>query len=347
KAWISRVAALLLGEREDVDSWEDLDDDGADLRFQHICLQSVSQKALTLSWQKRQPVGKEEAMSRQALKNGGTERQEVLYAVKGKRDHAIQELSSQLSVELLEKHEDLPAAELPGWFWADAEDPGMLQARQLFYLVTGQDLPEEHQPLVRSVVTQKSPGEEDLSKLFMLILATVSSSLVSSSHLHVAFQSLSASRTQLLRFGKNLLPGTLDSSPADLRSLLVLGSLCWRLLTCLQDAYCLLGGEGALFKSHLRLDGGPVVLTEAGPVRKAANGYRVGLRGWDDEQVITADQLEQVRGRLQREGAEIAQSRDGKLPIVKNLSGEVAFKFHRRWMILSGAPAKLEVKALD
>ena len=154
RAWIARVAALLMGDPDMADSWED---DERDLRFQHIDFHRVSLMALKRSWDARRPVAQLEAQARRAQKD-----REL---VQCSRDAAKAKLCQELHVEDLEERVVLEAARLPQWFWHDACDPDVWCARKFFYLVTGRDLmdlPEKHRDLVRSALMHKCHGETNL-----------------------------------------------------------------------------------------------------------------------------------------------------------------------------------------
>eukprot|EP00493_Phyllostaurus_siculus_P025625 UN25970 len=70
------------------------------------------------------------------------------------------------------------------------------------------------------------------------------------------------------------IPGIVEGKDA-VYSALLLGELLWMLPTLLQDAFCILGGEGSLFgQFHLS---GCKAICGAGRVHKARSGYRVNI----------------------------------------------------------------------
>lgn len=172
-------------------------------------------------------------------------------------------------VKLTEKQEPLTAAKVRRGLWNDHDDPDTLRARQLSFMVTGSELPEGFLELVRHVITHKDMGEAGMNHrlLFIVALTTVSGDVVSGSHLEEMLQGLPRVQERGLR---KLAP---KSNRQQISSRLVLGGLSWRLLSLLQEAFCLTGGDGSFFRRHLQLDGGPALL------EKRAQSRRVRARG--------------------------------------------------------------------
>ena len=355
KAWIARVAALFLG-KPGGDSWEDEDQD-RDLRFQQVVLEGVSTAALQQAWKLGREIASAEKEAHECRRQH-MEDMEQKYAHASKEEQ-LKERRQKLGLELLdqlggkhlggmtdvekmkltEEQEPLTAAKLPQWFWDDHDDSDTLRARQFFYMVTGHELPEDYLELVRQVITHKDVGEAVMNHHLLFILALITicrdvSDVVSGSHLEEMLAHLPRQQVEGLR---KLLP---RSKPPQISSRLVLGGLSWRLLSWLQEAFCLTGGDGPLFRRHLQLDGGPVLL------EGKAKSYRVRVRGLGRNQTVCEEDVATVERMLVEVGGQA--TKDGAVTLrVTHMSEKDVLKFQRRLVVIRASPLVLEVYRLS
>ena len=197
----------------------------------------------------------------------------------------------------------MSAAELPPYFWKAKK------VEQMFYLATGQDLPERHRGL------DIESSMKDRIQLFGLVFCTVASKYVLPLHIqHLAsifnlkLQALAEckvpemlgdvrndvlkwpsinSRKHILMdlgFGVSLV----ERLRLRMSSLLLMGGFCNSYMIILQDAFCLLGFQD-VFLPYLPLDGGPILLTE-GLVRRGSHGYQIFIRPLAEEEEVSESQ---------------------------------------------------------
>lgn len=159
------------------------------------------------------------------------------------------------------------AEDIPDWVHEGMQG-GVPRARSVFYIVTGidlQSLPAEQGNLVRACVTTQSNHSQQIGFLALVAAHVGRSTLVAEQMRDICSPLAVPVNIPSLVEGENHVYGAI-----------LLGQLLWTLPSLIQDAFCLLGGDGPLF-AKLRLHRAKAVCSE-GRVHKAKHGYRVNIR---------------------------------------------------------------------
>ncbi|CAJ1389286.1 unnamed protein product [Effrenium voratum] len=319
-----RVAGLLAGAKSDLpDSWEEEEASGQQFTF---AVETISPQAILKCAPFAQKVATMEEQVAEFRKNQQEHKAAAtLQEAQDCRQEALLVLE-KLGPNLKDrKYEE---AEAPSWLF-DAS-PG----HRFWFLATGSaEVPEEaehvHGPMSNAAKR----------RLFLQVLATMVRDIaVARDHWQHLCKMLNVQvQSECIK---------LEGKEKLIKSSLILGSLCWKALKIIQDAFCLSGGQGFFFNERLPLDGGPVVLTE-GHVHKARNGYRFIVRALGDSQEVPDSWVKAAQLKALTELNAQLQFSKNNMFIINHLGAEDAFKFHRRIVIVEGVPVRMTVKALD
>lgn len=229
------------------------------------------------------------------------------------------------------------------------------RAANLFYLVTGRKLStlsSQHQELIARCM-RKRDAEADGAlppSMLLLFLCLLGSGQLLPGHvqqlcadLNVDVRGLPELPTPDFALGPSVDKDRIAAAA------LVLGDLATWLLAYLQDCFCLCGGQGLLCPSAILFDGGPVVLTELGRVRRGSDGYKLTALAPQGE--MPPDEvlhmLETQIGTSFPGG--IVEHKGGHQHWIKvtGVSGLEAFSLHRRIVVCNSTPYIINVSALQ
>jgi len=333
---LERLAAFLA--RPQSESWDD-DEDGHDASYLAVAVERLHDEVFGMCTQAAHEVAELERVARQTSSPVAGETAEL------KMRELLQRVSA---VEAISTSERVGEMELPQWVWEGAvlpvpqesEDQRKARAESFFFLATGTELPARHLSLVKKCVsTGTLATQAEQSSLFLLAVVSIGGEQLVPEHVRQLQKSLGIDKQD---FGVSLPAFVGQSQEQHAGAAIVLGELCWWLLSHLQDVYCLCGGQGLVFPAGVPLGGGPTVITQDGLVHKSKDGYRIRVSGPPDEEVPE----EALRGaaKILCEVGTVRQIKDWfKLTDVGPVD---AFALHGRVVVLRGLPYTLSVKAL-
>mmetsp|Transcript_95926 Transcript_95926/g.311047 ORF Transcript_95926/g.311047 Transcript_95926/m.311047 type:complete len:816 (+) Transcript_95926:105-2552(+) len=227
-------------------------------------------------------------------------------------------------------------------------------ARTFWFLAVGQDIrtmPQQHAKLIQRCMAG-AKCLEDQRRLFLLAVAQLGGDRVVTEHFKQLQHSLLPGRRDGFEAGLGLQFGGGEDAVAGA---VLLGQLCWWLLSWLQDAYFLCGHDGLLLPSGvaLALDGGVAfVPASCLPSASGADGYRISVRSacapkgpWEaTSSDVFAEVLKHVRALVEGEKREVKVIKQW-LKLTHSSVAE-AFKFHNQLLVVDGHPYRLQVQPL-
>merc|ERR1712072_164810 len=112
----------------------------------------------------------------------------------------------------------------------------------------------------------------------------------------------------------------------------------------LQDLFCLCGGEMQIFADALLMKGGPVVLGR-GIMHKAKDGYKISVKGYQDEP--PTEVVAYAQKLFEGLGATITKALRYGAFKVQGISAQDVFSCHTRIFHYHCVPYTLLVKPFD